>query len=98
MGSAQVTRGYLGTTTDRLDEDNLDYWIVIGHIAMMDEDNNMVYMLGRYKDLRIRGREEISLATIECCMDQSPAITVKWSCLRIIRMVLRVNSPNPPHL
>ncbi|KAL8668912.1 MAG: hypothetical protein Q9168_006479, partial [Polycauliona sp. 1 TL-2023] len=73
MGGPQVTKGYM----DRLSDDfyNLDgiNWVVTGDQACID-DRGLVYILGRYKDLIIRGGENISPAMIEQCLDSIEGI------------------------
>ena len=75
IGGVYVIKGYLGTTSDNLYEDETGHWIVTGDRAVVDESGK-VYILGRYKDLIIRGGENISPASIECCLDQIDGITV----------------------
>ncbi len=75
LGGAQVTRGYLRTTADTLYENHVDHWIVTGDMAVVDE-GGMVFILGRYKDLTIRGGEKISPVGIEYCLDHFTGITV----------------------
>ncbi|KAL9041246.1 MAG: hypothetical protein Q9214_004174, partial [Letrouitia sp. 1 TL-2023] len=43
-------------------------WFISGDRAMMDKSGS-VYILGRYKDIIIRGGENISPATIESCLN-----------------------------
>ncbi len=75
LGGAQVTRGYLRTTADTLYENHVDHWIVTGDMAVVDEGGR-VFILGRYKDLVIRGGENISPVGIEYCLDSFTGITV----------------------
>ncbi|KAI9719235.1 MAG: putative NRPS-like protein biosynthetic cluster [Candelaria pacifica] len=69
IGGAQVTKGYLGTTSDAIYEDDIDNWIATGDRVTIDE-NGVVSILGRYKDLIIRGGENISPVVIERYLDQ----------------------------
>ncbi len=68
IGGHQVSRGYLDRTTpDFYREDGIN-WLMTGDQARVDEDGQ-VYILGRYKDLIIRGGENLSPAAIERCLD-----------------------------
>ncbi|KAL8896219.1 MAG: hypothetical protein Q9207_007812, partial [Kuettlingeria erythrocarpa] len=68
IGGHQVSRGYLDRTTpDFYRQDGIN-WLVTGDQARVDEDGQ-VYILGRYKDLIIRGGENLSPAAIERCLD-----------------------------
>ncbi|ATY59282.1 AMP-binding enzyme family [Cordyceps militaris] len=51
-------------------------WLVTGDQARIDEDG-VVYILGRYKDLIIRGGEKIDPATIESAISALPKIEVQ---------------------
>ncbi len=73
MGGLQVTSGYLDRTSDDFyQEDGID-WLATGDQARID-DRDLVYILGRYKDLIIRGGENISPASIEQCLDSIEGI------------------------
>ncbi|KAL8698660.1 MAG: hypothetical protein Q9224_001755, partial [Gallowayella concinna] len=68
MGGLQVTKGYLDRHSDDFyNEDGID-WLVTGDQAQID-DRDLVYIWGRYKDVIIRGGENISPAAIEQCLD-----------------------------
>ncbi|KAI4174443.1 MAG: hypothetical protein LQ346_008233, partial [Caloplaca aetnensis] len=68
IGGHQVSRGYLDRRTpDFYREDDIN-WLVTGDQARVDDDG-LVYIMGRYKDLIIRGGENLSPAAIERCLD-----------------------------
>ena len=68
MGGLQVTSGYLDRLSNNFYQENGTNWLVTGDQARMDE-GGWVYILGRYKDLIIRGGENISPTAIERCLD-----------------------------
>ena len=71
-----VIRGYLNQATrDSFYVDRQTTWFVTGDRAMMDEEGR-VYILGRYKDIIIRGGENISPAVIESCLNSHSGIKV----------------------
>ncbi|KAA8647997.1 hypothetical protein EYZ11_004201 [Aspergillus tanneri] len=66
-GGLPVFRGYLGVSDPACyREDGMDF-IATGDQAYMDHVGQ-VYIIGRYKDIIIRGGENISPATIEGCL------------------------------
>ncbi|KAL8717189.1 MAG: hypothetical protein Q9225_005551 [Loekoesia sp. 1 TL-2023] len=73
MGGLQVTRRYLDRESNNFYEEDGISWFVTGDQAKID--GGMVYILGRYKDLIIRGGENLSPATIEKCLDCIPGIS-----------------------
>ncbi|KAL8846483.1 MAG: hypothetical protein Q9221_008427 [Calogaya cf. arnoldii] len=68
MGGLQVTKGYLDRASDDFYQEDGINWLATGDQAQMD-DGGLVYILGRYKDMIIRGGENISPASIERCLD-----------------------------
>ena len=71
-----VIRGYLNqSTSDSFYVDGQTNWHVIGDRALMDEEGR-VYILGRYKDIIIRGGENISPAVIESCLNGHSGVKV----------------------
>ncbi|KAL8867062.1 MAG: hypothetical protein Q9174_005905 [Haloplaca sp. 1 TL-2023] len=68
MGGLQVTKGYLDRPSKDFYQENDINWLVTGDQARTDEEG-FVYILGRYKDLIIRGGENISPTAIERCID-----------------------------
>jgi acyl-CoA synthetase (AMP-forming)/AMP-acid ligase II len=79
QGGLPVFKGYLGISDSSCyHEDGVDF-IATGDQAYMDEGGH-VYILGRYKDLIIRGGENISPSKIENLLVQATGIAVR-SCL-----------------
>ncbi|KAL8950727.1 MAG: hypothetical protein Q9222_003246, partial [Ikaeria aurantiellina] len=68
MGGLQVSRGYLDRKNDDFYHEYGLNWIVTGDQARIDSEG-YVYILGRYKDLIIRGGENLSPAAIERCIN-----------------------------
>ncbi|KAL8696153.1 MAG: hypothetical protein Q9224_002944 [Gallowayella concinna] len=68
-GGDLMVRGYLGDNAHTaFYKDNNGYWFISGDQASM-EDDGTVLIHGRYKDIIIRGGENISPVTIEACLD-----------------------------
>ena len=72
MGGLQVTGGYLDRASDDFYQEDGINWLATGDQARIDGD--LVYVLGRYKDLIIRGGENLSPAAIEGCLDSIAGI------------------------
>ena len=71
-----VIETYLNeSTSDSFYVDGQTTWLVTGDRALMDEEGR-VYVLGRYKDIIIRGGENISPAVIESCLNGHSGIKV----------------------
>lgn len=65
VSGPSVVQGYVGSgTSSSFYEEDGRRWLVTGDQARVDKDG-VVYILGRYKDLIIRGGENIDPATIE---------------------------------
>ncbi|KAL8735417.1 MAG: hypothetical protein Q9166_000963 [cf. Caloplaca sp. 2 TL-2023] len=73
MGGPQVTRGYLDRKSEDFYQEDGVNWLVTGDQAQID-DKDLVYILGRYKDLIIRGGENMSPGSIEQCLDSTVGI------------------------
>ncbi|KUJ19720.1 AMP-binding enzyme family protein-like protein [Mollisia scopiformis] len=74
MGGTSVISGYLdGADPEAFYTDEYGSWLKTGDQAVLD-DNGVVQLLGRYKDLIIRGGENISPAKIEECLGQIPGV------------------------
>ncbi len=71
----QVIRGYLDVKNDTFYEDEDGWWIMTGDAASIDEDGQ-VRILGRYKDIIIRGGANIAPASIEQCLNNVPGVDV----------------------
>lgn len=77
MGGTSVITGYLnGTDPDSFYTDECGSWLKTGDQALID-GNGVLQILGRYKDLIIRGGENISPAKIESHLSQLPGIFVR---------------------
>ncbi|KAJ5937743.1 AMP-binding enzyme family protein [Penicillium verhagenii] len=78
QGGPPVISGYLGATIEDnaccYSKDGVN-WCATGDQGYMDSQGR-VYLLGRYKDLIIRGGENISPAKIEQCLLKFPHIHV----------------------
>jgi acyl-CoA synthetase (AMP-forming)/AMP-acid ligase II len=78
QGGPPVISGYLGATIEDnsccYKKDGID-WCATGDQGYMDS-HGRVYLLGRYKDLIIRGGENISPTKIEQCLLKFPHISV----------------------
>lgn len=75
MGGGQVVRGYLAGAKGEFYEDDKGPWLATGDQAKM-LDNGEVYVLGRFKDLIIRGGENIAPSRIEAVANSAPDVTV----------------------
>ncbi|KAH7311552.1 hypothetical protein B0I35DRAFT_357824 [Stachybotrys elegans] len=70
IGGPSVISGYLGHEgSESFYEDDSGIWLMTGDQAIMDEEG-VVYIVGRYKDLIIRGGENIWPAKIEAALSQ----------------------------
>ncbi|KAK2763110.1 NRPS [Arachnomyces sp. PD_36] len=69
----QVIRGYVNASNDIFYEDEDGRWLLTGDMASMDDDGN-VTILGRYKDIIIRGGANISPATVERKLNTIPGV------------------------
>ena len=71
-----VIQAYLNeSTSNSFYKDGQTSWLVTGDRALMDEEGR-VYVLGRYKDIIIRGGENISPAVLESCLNGHSGIQV----------------------
>ena len=67
VGGDLVIEKYLYGDNSCFYDDQSGHWIATGDEAMMDEQGN-IFILGRYKDIIIRGGENLSAALIENCL------------------------------
>ena len=74
-GGPQVISGYLNTESDNFYDDDEGHWIVTGDIASIDAEGQ-VRILGRQKDIIIRGGVNISPASIERRLNSIPGVEV----------------------
>ncbi|PYH42276.1 AMP-binding enzyme family protein [Aspergillus saccharolyticus JOP 1030-1] len=76
QGGDPIFGGYLDASAEDnrtcYQEDGVN-WSATGDQGYMDEEGN-VYLLGRYKDLIIRGGENISPVKIEQCLTKIPGV------------------------
>lgn len=75
MGGAHVVRGYLAGAKGEFYEDEKGPWLATGDQAKM-LDNGEVCIVGRFKDLIIRGGENIPPSRIEAVVNGSPDANV----------------------
>lgn len=76
IGGTTVISGYIdGGGQSYFYADRYGSWLRTGDQAMVDE-NGVVQILGRYKDLIVRGGENIAPAKIEDCLRQIPGLEV----------------------
>lgn len=73
-GGPQIADGYLGGVQGYFYNEKGTRWIATGDQAHMNEHGD-VFILGRYKDVVIRGGENIAPASIEAVIDSLPGIT-----------------------
>ena len=79
QGGLPVFSGYLGIVDEELCyKQGVVDWLVTGDQAYMDKAG-YIYILGRYKDIIIRGGENISPIKIENCLQKIPGISVRLS-------------------
>ncbi|OAR02879.1 hypothetical protein LLEC1_05712 [Akanthomyces lecanii] len=77
VSGSSVIQGYLGSETNgSFYEEDGRRWLVTGDQARVDADG-VVYILGRYKDLIIRGGENIDPATIERAISTLSSVEVQ---------------------
>lgn len=78
VSSPSVIKGYLqcqGAVSSESNSINDTQWTKTGDAVIMDNDG-YIYMISRYKDLIIRGGENISPAVMEQCLNVIPGVKV----------------------
>jgi len=76
IGGTSVISSYLhGVEPETFYEDKFGSWLRTGDQARIDNDG-VLHILGRYKDLIIRGGENISPAKIEAALNEIPEVVV----------------------
>ena len=70
LGGSGVIGGYMYGDNKVFYDDENGHWIATGDQAKMDEDGT-IYIMGRYKDIIIRGGENLSPALIENCLEKT---------------------------
>ena len=73
FGGDLLIRGYLYGDNQVFYEDHQGRWIATGDEAMMDAQGD-IFILGRYKDIIIRGGLNLSPALIENCFAQAGVV------------------------
>lgn len=76
IGGSTVVRGYLGgVAAESFYDDDAGHWHVTGDQATIDEDG-VLHILGRYKDIIIRAGENIAPLQIESVLAGIDGVTV----------------------
>lgn len=75
QGGLPVFKGYLDIESEACYQKCGVNWVATGDQAYMDEEG-YVYIFGRYKDIIIRGGENISPAKIENCLRKAEGVSV----------------------
>ena len=76
VSGASVISSYLGVADgESFYEDSFGRWLMTGDQGMMDLDG-IVYILGRYKDIIIRGGENLNPRVIEEALNELPGVQV----------------------
>lgn len=70
LGGSSVIGGYMYGDNKVFYDDESGHWIATGDQAKMDVDGT-IYIMGRYKDIIIRGGENLSPALIEGCLEKT---------------------------
>lgn len=83
-GGDLVINGYLYGDNQCFYDDPSGHWMATGDEAMMDEEGN-VFVFGRYKDIIIRGGENLSPGLIENCLSRAGTFVSSASHLQRYR-------------
>ena len=70
VGGDLLIQGYLLGDSHAFYDDLQGHWLATGDQAKMDGEGR-IYVLGRYKDIIIRGGENLSPALIETCLNKA---------------------------
>ena len=73
MGGELLIQGYLVGDSRAFYDDFQGHWLATGDQAKMDGEGR-IYVLGRYKDIIIRGGENLSPALIETCLNKAGVV------------------------
>lgn len=96
IGGSSVIKGYLGgIAAESFYDDNFGHWHRTGDQAMIDQDG-VLHILGRYKDLIIRAGENIAPLKIENTLGKIEGVTVSPSlrCSRRHRILISFLGPS----
>ncbi|RDA95429.1 hypothetical protein CP533_5364, partial [Ophiocordyceps camponoti-saundersi (nom. inval.)] len=72
-GASVISRYLAGADNALFYADASGTWLMTGDRASMDS-NGVIYLMGRYKDLLIRGGENVHPARIEAALAESPGV------------------------
>lgn len=75
LGGDMVIKEYLYGDNTLFYNDDSGHWLVTGDQAKMTEHGTL-YLLGRYKDIIIRGAENLSPGLIESCLNKAGVIVL----------------------
>ncbi|KAF2101709.1 acetyl-CoA synthetase-like protein [Rhizodiscina lignyota] len=67
--SPMVLKSYIGQSSDDFYQEDGLHWMATGDQAVIEKDGR-IYVSGRYKEMIIRGGENLSPAAIESCIGQ----------------------------
>ncbi len=88
LGGSGVISGYMYGDNVVFYDDDMGHWIASGDQARMEKDGTL-YTMGRYKDIIIRGGENLSPGLIEACLDRAGVMVfTKFGPSTIIGMPL----------
>jgi acyl-CoA synthetase (AMP-forming)/AMP-acid ligase II len=96
QSSPQVISGYLGgASQDQFYEDGFGHWMITGDQGIMLDDGEII-VSGRYKDIIIRGGENIAPAQIEEILNCRDNIKVSCNSLHMLCWEKEINSTIGP--
>ncbi len=78
LSGDMVIGGYLRGDNESFYTDESGDWMATGDQAMIDQEGN-IFVLGRYKDVIIRGGENLSPALIETCLREAGVTVTRES-------------------
>ena len=79
VGGDLLVQGYLLGDSHAFYDDLQGHWLATGDQAKMDGEGT-IYVLGRYKDIIIRGGENLSPALIETCLNKAGVVASSLRC------------------
>lgn len=75
LGGDCLIHGYLLGDSSVFYDDPQGHWLATGDQAKIDSEGR-IYVLGRYKDIIIRGGENLSPALIETCLNKAGVVVI----------------------